>query len=259
MTTPPLDVPSSGPAPVSACGCRARSEDPHDRRPAATRSIHLLTICSVLLASSVAYGTSGCNAGARRSAMLARGPATSLRAGAAPCIDPPHWAAGCIDPSHWGRLAAPALRTGVADSTGRGCRRHRGGDTPLPRPATQRQGAGPSPASQHPAHHARRDNGRTPKLRGGAETTVERKVPAPPAAEATPERRDHCVRIVASALHRCLGSLGRTTLPLAPLPCVRIDWSAQSLAPASACGHASGRAPSHAQDHAKPTPVRLDK
>src|SRR5699024_699688 len=189
MTTPPLDVPSSGPAPVSACGCRARSEDPHDRRPAATRSIHLLTICSVLLASSVAYGTSGCNAGARRSAMPARGPATSLRAG-------------------------------EADSTGRGCRRHRGGDTPLPRPATQRQGAGPSPASQHPAHHARRDNGRTPKLRGGAETTVERKVPAPPAAEATPERRDHCVRIVASALHRCLGSLGRTTLPLAP-PSVR--------------------------------------
>src|SRR5699024_6778720 len=111
------------------------------------------------------------------------------------------------------------------------------------------------PASQHPAHHARRDNGRTPKLRGGAETTVERKVPAPSAAVATPERRDHCVRIVASALHRCLGSLGRTTLPLAPLPCVRIDWSAQSLAPASACGHA----PSHAQDHAKPTPVRLDK
>src|SRR5699024_2720959 len=98
--------------PVSVCGCRARSEDPHDRRPAATRSIHLLTICSVLLASSVAYGTSGCNAGARRSAMPARGSATSLRAGAAPCIEPPHWAAGCIDPSHWGRLAAPALRTG---------------------------------------------------------------------------------------------------------------------------------------------------
>src|SRR5699024_1768016 len=47
--------------------------------------------------------------------------------------------------------------------------------------------------------------------------------------------------------------------PSPPLPCVRIDWSAQSLAPASACGHASGRAPSHAQDHAKPTPVRLDK
>src|SRR5699024_5187585 len=73
------------------------------------------------------------------------------------------------------------------------------------------------------------------------------------------ERRDHCVRIVASALHRCLGSLGRTTLPLAHLPCVLIDWSAQSLALASACGHASGRAPSHAQDHAKTSPVRLDK
>src|SRR5699024_987870 len=75
MTTPPLDVPSSGPAPVSACGCRARSEDPHDRRPAATCSIHLLTICSVLLSSSVAYGTSGCNAG------RGDGPAQTFRAG----------------------------------------------------------------------------------------------------------------------------------------------------------------------------------
>src|SRR5699024_6079830 len=167
--------------------------------------IHLLTICSVLLSSSVAYGTSGCNAGARRRACIdlprrggwrhrpsapGRQPASTLRTGAPTSVDS----------SHWGRLAAPALRAGVVDCTGRGCRRHRGGDTPLPRPATQRHGAGPSPASQHPAHHARRDNGRTPKLRGGAETTVERKVPAPPAAEATPERRDHCVRIVASAL-----------------------------------------------------------
>src|SRR5699024_10976689 len=128
MTTPPLDVPSSGPAPVSACGCRPRSEDPHDRRPAATRSIHLLTICSVLLASTVAYGTPGSHAAARRSAMPARGPGSSLRAGAAPCSAPPHWAAGCMDPAHWGRLAAPALRTGVPHSTERDCGLHRGGE-----------------------------------------------------------------------------------------------------------------------------------
>src|SRR5699024_9912434 len=129
---------------------------------------------------------------------------------------------------------------------------HRGGDTPLPRPATQRHGAGPSPASQHPAHHARRDNGRTPKLRGGAETTVERKVPAPPAAEATPERRDHCVRIVASALHRCLGSLGRTTLPLAPPPPAGALAGAPhpSPPPAPAAMAAAGP-PSPAQDHQK--------
>src|SRR5699024_3384683 len=100
--------------PVSVCDRRGRSENSHDRQPAATCSIHLLTICSVLLSSSVAYGTSGCNAGARRRACIdlprrggwrhrpsapGRQPASTLRTGAPTSVDS----------SHWGRLAAPAL------------------------------------------------------------------------------------------------------------------------------------------------------
>ena len=94
-----------------------------------------------------------------------RQPASTLRAGTA----------ARIDPSHWGRLAAPALRAGAADCTGRGCRRHRGGDrrhrrddTPLPTQQRNARARAPSPASQHPAHHARRDNGRTPRPRWNA-------------------------------------------------------------------------------------------
>jgi hypothetical protein len=94
-----------------------------------------------------------------------RQPASTLRAGTA----------ARIDPSHWGRLAAPALRAGVVDCTGRGCRRHRGGDrrhrrddAPLPTQQRNARARAPSPASQHPAHHARRDNGRTPRPRWSA-------------------------------------------------------------------------------------------
>src|SRR5699024_10656402 len=99
--------------PVSVCDRRARSEDPHDRRPAATRSIHLLTICSVLLASSVAYGTSGCNAGARRSAMPARLGVQCRRGGLQPA-------------SRQGRRPASILRTGPPAALSL----HTGGDWP---------------------------------------------------------------------------------------------------------------------------------
>src|SRR5699024_3574139 len=150
MTTPPLDVPSSGPArsvSATAVGDPRTLTIASLQRPAATCSIHLLTICSVLLSSSVAYGTSGCNAGARRRA--ARGPAPSLRAGAA---------APCIDPPRSGRLAALGEATGGTEVA----------TLPCPTQQCNARDADPSPASQHTADHARRDNAGAPKQRWSA-------------------------------------------------------------------------------------------
>src|SRR5699024_7524160 len=95
-------------------------------------------------------------------------------------------------------------------------------------PAVQRQGRRPFTRVAAPRRSC------APRQRWSAETTVERKAPPAAAVETTLERRHHCVRTVASALHRCFGGLGRTALPLKPLPCVRIGWNAQSLELASA-------------------------
>src|SRR5699024_1842593 len=78
------------------------------QRPAATCSIHLLTICSVLLSSSVAYGTSACNAGPRRRACIH----LPHRGGAGLCTDPPHRGANLHRPSVPGRQPASTLHTG---------------------------------------------------------------------------------------------------------------------------------------------------
>src|SRR5699024_1363943 len=177
------------------------------------------------------------------------GPASTFRAGAAGGTDPPHRGANLHRPSAPERQPASTLHTGgdwphrpfapgwltAPDEAAGGTGVETGGTgatTPPCPPSNATPGRGPL--------HPRRSTPLTMR----AETTVERRVPAPPAAAATPERRDHCVRTVASALHRCVGGLGRTALPLTPFPCVRIGWSAQSLAPASACGHGS-RTPSH--------------
>src|SRR5699024_3369526 len=111
MTTPPLDVPSSGPA-RSASAAVVRDlrtlTIASRQRPAATCSLHLLTICSVLLSSSVAYGTPAGSAGTRRRA------ATDVprRAGAGLSADPPHRGAYLHRPSVPGRQPASTLHTG---------------------------------------------------------------------------------------------------------------------------------------------------